>query len=317
MNPDRYADDRQYASDMSVVQGMRMNVFSRIFEIRRRYEQIQTSVEHLETFEEQYDRGDLSRDVASSAMTGVKRLMRSLDTLEYVFPELRNEVWFSGFQSDVNHAFWRVEDGRYNGVLQMESDALEAFSGEVKRILDNISDSTHTNPISQLHRYLEHYGEEFNPRKAPNEYLNEVFEARDLFCLGYFSTGLIVLGRAVERAILQLGKARKINSVDGFQESTEWDSARFFERTKALYNIDMPDGSGKIINKRQYYLVQLLIDYRNQVAHDEYRDISKNDAARMMGQALELLVDLEERRSELEEIEDDQIRELDNVSIPL
>jgi hypothetical protein len=164
---------------------------------------------------------------------------------------------------------------------------------------------------------MERYGEEFDPYVAPDEYENEVFEARDLYCLGYYSTGLIVLGRAVERALLDLGRERKISSVNGFRGETDWEEARFFERTEALYVVDMPDMSGKILSKGQYHQIQVLIDYRNQVAHDSYRQISKEAASRMMGQALDLLSDLEERRGELEYMGDDEVQELESVSLPL
>lgn len=316
MNPDRFADDRDFPSN-SVGYGMSMNAFSRMFEIQRNLDQIRSSVEDLDEFREQREEGNLSRDTATGAVAAVKQLMRALDSIEYAFPELVDEVWFSGFKQDVHHAYWRIEDGRFDGVLDMERDSIRGFSTEVEDILANISESINTNPIYQLQRFLRRYGEEFYPLDAPEEYHNEVFEARDLFCLGYYSTGLIVLGRAVERALLQLGQARKINSVDGFRDSTEWEEARFFERAKALYNINRPDQSGKMISKRQYHLVQLLIDYRNKVAHEDYRSISKDSAARMMGQALDLLSEVEETRSDLEELPDDEIPEMDNVSVPL
>lgn len=315
MNPERYADDRDYASDMTTVLGTNANVFIRIFEIRRRFSQVRTSVNELETFLDKYNEGNMSHRVARNGLASVKELMRSLDRIEYYFPGLGEEVWFSGFQDDVHHAYWRIEDGRFNGVLESEDDALDGFAREVNRILGNVSDSTHTNPVNQLNRFFEHYGEGFYPGDAPEEYYNEVFEARDLFCLGYYSTGLFVLGRAVERALLKLGDARKITSVDGFRGSTAWDLAYFAERTEALHNIDKPDDSGKMISEKQYHWIQLLMKYRNQVAHDEYRAISKSDATRMMGQALELLSDLEELRIELDKMDDDQIHKREDVSV--
>lgn len=314
MNPDRFAEDGDYPSG-SVGYGMNTNVYSRIFEIRHKLDQIQESVDGLQTFHELYSEGDLSRDAATGALVGIKRLMRSLDAVEYAFPELKEETWFAGFKDDVHGAYWRVEKGRFDEVFDMESEALESLSIHVNDILANISDSSHTNPINRLHRFLERYGKEFYPHDAPDEYYKEVFEARDLYCLGYFSTGLIVLGRAVERVLLHTGQARQIISVDGFRGTTEWESTRFFERTEALFKIDMPDGSGKMISKRHYHLIQLLIDYRNQVAHDDYRTISKPDATRMMGQALELLSELEETRMKLEEMPDEQIQEQKDISI--
>ncbi len=314
MNPDRFAEDRDFASEI-VGQGMSRNVFARVFEIQRHLEQIQESVEQLKAFQDRYDEGQMTREVASGALFGVKQLMRSLDSIEYAFPELGEKVWFSGFQEDVHHTFWRVEDERFDAALNFEGEDLGGLYREVSNILDNISDSNHTSPINQLQRFLERYGDEFNTYDAPDEYHKEVFEARDLFCLGYYSTGLIVLGRAVERAILQLGNARKIKSVNGFSPHTDWDSARFWERAEALYNLDMPDDSGKMISKRQYHLIQLLIDYRNKVAHKDYREISKNDAARMMGQALDLLAELEETREKLNKMADDEIHKRDNVSV--
>jgi uncharacterized protein YutE (UPF0331/DUF86 family) len=316
MNPNRFAEDRDFASDVQGY-GMRMNVFSRVFEIDRHLDQVQSSIEKLRIFRDKHEEGDLSGDVRTGAFTGVKRLMRSLDAIEYAFPELENEVWFSGFQNDVHHAYWRIEDGRYDGVLDSNTESVDSFAGEVVDILSNISDSTHTNPVNQLHRFIKHYGKEFDPYNAPEEYYNEVFEARDLFCLGYYSTALIVFGRAVERSLLQLGEARKINSLHGFEEDTSWKQARFYERTKALKNNDMPDDSGKMITNTQYHLIQILINYRNKVAHEEYRDISREEAARLMGQAVDLLTELEEQRIELEETPDEEINSLDNVSVPI
>jgi uncharacterized protein YutE (UPF0331/DUF86 family) len=317
MNPNQYAENKEFASGISRVPGMNLNVFGRVFETRRHLDRIQTSVEWLESFREQHENGNLTRDTASSGLAGVKRLMKSLDSIEYIFPELEEEVWFVGLQEHVHHAYWRVEEGRFDGVLDMEEDAIELFAGEVSDILSNITESTHVNPINHLHRFFEGYGREFDPSQAPEEYQKEVFEARDLYCLGYYSTGLIVLGRATERAILQLGTARRISSVDGFRGTTSWGDARFFERTEAMFNVDMPDDSGKMISKRQYHLIQILIDYRNKVAHKDYREISKDSARRIMGEALKVLTELEERREEVENMEDELINELNAVSINL
>lgn len=314
MNPDRFAKERDYPSG-DVGYGMSRNVYSRVFKIHQDLNRIQTSIDQLQIFREQFADEDLSSDSATGAMTSIKALMRSLDAIEYAFPDLGDKVWFGGFKDDVHGAYWRVEAGRFDGVFDMESGSLESLSFHVNNILGNVSDSSHTNPINQLHRFLERYGDEFDPYHAPEEYYKEVFEARDLFCLGYFSTGLIVLGRAVERVLLHVGHARHIRSVDGFGGSTQWESARFFERTEALYNIDMPDDSGKMISKRQYHQIQLLIDHRNKVAHDEYRTISKSEAARTMGQTLELLSKLEATKIKLEDIPVDQIQERTDVSI--
>ncbi|WP_178915174.1 hypothetical protein [Natronomonas gomsonensis] len=277
---------------------------------------MQSSIEDLETFREEFQDKNSNED-AGSALSGIRTLMRSLDAFEYAFPELRDNIWFSGFQGDVHHAYWRVKDGKFDDALSSDEEVTRALAGEVNGILSNISESNNTNPISQLRRFLERYGEEFDPHNAPNEYQNEAFEARDLYCLGYFSTGLIVLGRAVERALLELGRSRMVISVNGFREHTSWEDARFFERTKALYEIDMPDKSGKILSKRQYHQTQLFVDYRNQVAHNKYRQISKETASRMMGQGLDLLSELEDLRMRLESLEDGQIQELKNVSVPI
>lgn len=315
MNPDRYGTEQEYASDF-VPHGMAANVFFRVKVLESKLSQMESAIEYLKNFQEEWD-GDNADNSASSAMAGVRKLMRSLDSFQYAFPELEEETWFAGFQDDVHHAYWRVEDGKFDDALSSDEEARKTLLREVDDILDNISDSIYTNPIEKVRRFLESYGEEFDPGNAPEEYRNEVFEARDLYCLGYFSTGLIVLGRAVERALLDLGRARKITSVDGFRGETNWEDARFFERTKALYEVDMPDETGKILSKSQYHQIQLLIDHRNQVAHTEYRQISKDTASRMMSQALDLLTELEECRKELEGLEDEQINEKSNVSLPL
>lgn len=315
MNPERYGKDRDYASDRVGI-GMTMNVFSRVLELEHKLDQIHSSIERLESFQQGCENEKSDVD-AGQALAGIKSLMRSLDAFEYAFPELRDQIWFSGFQSDVHHAYWRVEDGRFDDALSSDEDATLALLREVNDILSNVADSTHTNPINQLRRFLERYGEVFDPHDAPDEYENELFEARDLYCLGYFSTGLIVLGRAVERALLDLGRIRKITSINGFSEHTDWEDARFFERAKALHVVDMPDKSGKVISKSQYHQIQLLIDYRNQVAHDQYRQISKAAASRMMGQALDLLSGLEDRREIIADFADKEVQELENVSVPI
>ena len=82
--------------------------------------------------------------------------MQSLDAFEYVFPELGEQVWFAGFQSDVHHAYWRVKDGRFDDALSSGEDTTQSLLKEVDNILSNISDSNHTNPTDQLRRFLEH-----------------------------------------------------------------------------------------------------------------------------------------------------------------
>jgi len=56
MNPNRFAEDRDFASDVQGY-GMRMNVFSRVFEIDRHLDQVQSSIEKLRIFRDKHEEG--------------------------------------------------------------------------------------------------------------------------------------------------------------------------------------------------------------------------------------------------------------------
>ncbi len=234
----------------------------------------------------------------------ITKIMEAAEVFSYNFPELAKSSWRGGFTQDVAHAYWRIEEGRFRKAASDE-DVFAQLMGEASDILEN-STSASNSVLQRLTEFLENYGRDLHPQDVPEQHRVDVYEARDLYCLGYYSTALMVLGRAVEKALLELGQVRKVRTVEAYG-TTDWEDARFYNRNEALHHINMPERHGKVLSDREYHQIAILIDYRNNVAHSEYDQVGREEAHRQLMDAFALLRELSEKIEYLEELDDDKI----------
>ncbi|MFD1634638.1 hypothetical protein ACOZ4L_02775 [Haloplanus ruber] len=286
----------------------RSNIYERIFRLHTIINEIANYIDELKEFDEAYTDADesVTREQTREAKLAVRQLMEHTDAVKWNFPEIVHESWFSSFTSDLAHAYWRVEEGRFRNPLENEQQ-LYSLAGEVQRICRNLSDSRQTGFYTHLQDYIERLDWDLNS-PTPDRFEDEAREAADLFCLGYYSTALIVLGRAIEKALLDLGETRQIRSVHVYGEERPWSETKFYHKNVALKRVDMPNESGKVLSKRQFHEISILVDYRNNVAHAEYSDISRDKALRQCQNAFDLLREIEEIRDALCDLSDDKIK---------
>jgi hypothetical protein len=248
------------------------------------------------------------------ALQAIRDLMESIEEVQWNFPELASEHWFGRFRSDVHHAYWRVEDGRFDNAYEDE-DELSSLAGEVNRIQYSTAGYRPEEFYRRLNNHIEQMDWDLLSDSPPDAYEDEIREAKDLFCLGYYSTALIVLGRAVEKALLELGKTREVESVYDFNKQIDWEDTKYYQKNEALRQVDMPGEQGKVLSKRQYHQISILIDYRNNVAHAEYGNIGREPAIRQLSDAGELLIELERKREYLEELDPEEIEPVGTQNI--
>lgn len=294
--------------------GENENVIMRIFRLQEELQRMQDAVNDLKEFDSKYEEGPLDSKQTDRARLGIHRLMDSVEVFLYVFDDLVEKRWFLGFKQDIDHAYWRVDEGRFIEAPEDE-ETLRAFAGEVKDILSNVSAANHQGPLSQLYEYIERMGYELPIYEVPDEFEADIHEARDQFCLGYYSTGLLVLGRAVEKALLQLGQVRKVVSAEAYGNSVAWQDTKFWHKNVALNRIDMPEQYGKVLSKKQFHQISILVDYRNKVAHSEYEDIGRDQALRQMLDAADLLIELNDKIEKLRDMDEEKIDPVENQSV--
>jgi len=293
----------------------RSNIYERIFRLHTIINEISDYIDDLKEFDEAYNDSDepVKRKQTREAKLAIRQLMKHTDAVKWNFPEIIHESWFSSFTSDLAHAYWRVEEGRFRKPLENEKQ-LNSLAGEVQRICRNLSDSRQTGFYTHLQHYIERLDWDLNS-SPPDRFEDEAREAADLFCLGYYSTALIVLGRAIEKALLDLGETRQIRSVRVYGEERPWGETKFYHKNVALNRADMPNEEGKVLSERQFHEISILVDYRNNVAHAEYSDISRDKALRQCQNAFDLLTEIEEIRDTLCDLSDDEIKPITHQKV--
>ncbi|WP_226040196.1 MAE_28990/MAE_18760 family HEPN-like nuclease [Natrinema sp. DC36] len=274
------------------------NIVQRIFQLHSEFKNIFESMNGIDEIVKKYRREDISSgSVVMDGKTLIFKLIRGLEVFIYNFPDIIHNEWFGDFWQTVAAATWRAEEGWFKG----EPDRLIS---RLEDILDYEPNSLYAGVFQKLSNYIEFMGSNINPNEVPEKYRNDVYEARDMFCIGYYSTGLFVLGRAVEKALLELGQERKIETIEPFGREKDWDEAKFYSRKEALKKIQKPNSGKKMISKRQYHEISILVDYRNNVAHTEYENLTLEEAIRQVNNALSLLKDICGLIEEMKEIDD-------------
>lgn len=280
------------------------NVYERAFRLKESFERIGECLEELGEFRESFESHPetIEQSQVSEIFNAIRDLMEGVEGFQWNFPNLAYQYWFGGFMGDVAHAFWRIEDGKFSNAPG-DSDELHLLAREVERIHKNVHGSTRHGFYSRLDEFIEQMDWHLVQGTPPPRYEDEIREAKDLFCLGYYATALIVLGRSVEKALLELGRTRDVRSVKAYDEIDDWEETKYYHKNEALRQVDMPGKHGKVISERQYHQISILINYRNNVAHTEYENISRAKAIRQCSDAADLLIELEEKREYLEELD--------------
>lgn len=279
-----------------------------MFELQRGWKRMREAFETLEEFEDLYEReGEDAYQEVRKAEMAITDLTEATEEFWYNFPALGSKSWFTGFHRDLAHAHWRVKAGEFHVEDSSVESNLHRARYEVRSILSNTSTSNHQGIMNLLWEFLEHQGNELSAYDLPEEYREEAYEVQDLFCIGYYSTALLVVGRAIEKALLELGEARDVRTVRAYGNMIDWPDTKFAHKATALHRVNMPERHGKVLSKKQYHQMSILIDYRNSVAHSEYANIEREAALREMKSAFQLLIELCEAKEYLNELPDEEI----------
>lgn len=214
-----------------------------------------------------------------------------MEKIDHIYTLFRRKKKFNDFWQALASLYWRINDKRYT-----KKKNAKGLKLRIKRILVYNRGSS---PITQaLWQFFNKRFNEIVYSDVRDEFRGDLFEARDHACAGYYSTALFVLGRAIEKALYKIGKARNISSIiikfSNKKTKREWSEASFYFMNKALYKAKDPVEKGAILDKKQYSEINKLISYRNDAAHKEYRNLPEKKARREMRNATAVLEDLSE-----------------------
>lgn len=97
----------------------------------------------------------------------------------------------------------------------------------------------------------------------------DFLEARDLFSIGYFVSGVFVVGKMIEAIYLRIYIKRNIRFNLGGQiiEGSDVERISFSDLNEILYRTPLCAGGEKIINRTTKDTIKALISYRNATAH--------------------------------------------------
>ena len=238
----------------------------------------------------------------------IRHLRRNLDDITEAFPEIEQKGWHHNFSEAIEGAHWRLEEGWF-----IEHDNQPVIARYIRDILENTDRKPEDDIVFRLKRYFEHRLEFLDEDKVSEDFQVDIKEARDIACLGHYSSALFVMGRGIEKALNKLGNAREVKSIKAHGDTRKWRKASFHQMNEALKEVDMPDESGKVINKKEYHEISKLIGYRNDVAHNSHHDLEKDQAMSEVESAFHLLKELSERIEDIEEMED--ITEVEKQSV--
>lgn len=307
MNKQTFRDDSDYYSLETPWAYANCNIFERIFQLNEEFDRLVHCLEELEDIRTACrDKGTEAISTSWDISKHILRLMESAEVFEYNFQELARSSWFGGFTQDVAHAYWRIEEGRFNDAHKDE-DVLRKLLGEVDDILSNTSDSNNQGVSLRLYDFFRFYASDLHPDHSLESYESDIYEVRDLYCMGYYSTALLVMGRAVEKSLLELGNVRQVESIRAYGQTHSWENAKFYFRNNALHEVDLPGRHGKVITQKEYHVIAILIDYRNNVAHTEYDSITRKEARRQIHSAFDLLQILVEKINYLRDLDSEEI----------
>lgn len=263
-------------------------------------DEIDRELRKLQNELRKFEREEISgKELYKETWMEIRHLRTSLDDITEAFPQIKKKRWHHNFSEAIEGAHWRLEEGWF-----VEHENKHVIANYIRDILENTDRKPEDDIVSRLKRYFEYKLEFLDEGKVSEDFQEDVKEARDIACLGHYSSALFVMGRGIEKALNKLGDAREVKSIKAHEDTKKWGKASFHQMNEALKEVDMPDGSGKVINKKEYHEISKLIGYRNDVAHNSHYDLEKDQAMSEIESAFHLLKDLSERIEEMEEIED-------------
>lgn len=112
-----------------------------------------------------------------------------------------------------------------------------------------------------------------------------------------------------------IGRERKIISVYAYDQTVDWEDAKFFHRAKAMKEVNKPSSNEKMISQRQYHEINVLVDYRNNVAHTSYEELTKDECLRQINNALSILDDLCDLLEEMRGLSQEEIEPVENQKV--
>jgi hypothetical protein len=256
----------------------------RLFELGRTFYDLSEHFARLRAFETQYASGLPAKH--SDCKLSIHFLTQGVELFLYLFPDLGRQRWFQVVWDALAKAHWRVEEGR-----------LETSPDEMKVVLRDIVEHWEGTPENRfpdhLYDFLRYQWDELSTHDVLPEFETDVSEARDLAILGHYSTALFVLGRGVERALLLVGEARKVERIQlPSGKSLRWTDCTFHQRNEALRHVPAVVRDGSVLTRSQYLQIKVLIDHRNMVAHPDYHAVRREDARRVAQQAYALMRDV-------------------------
>lgn len=274
----------------------------KIEDINRNLRELQNELRKFE--KEEISGEDLFRETCMK----IRHLRDNLDDITEAFPEIEQKGWHHNFSEAIEGAHWRLEKGWF---IKHENEPVIATY--IRDILEHTDRKPEDDIIWRLKRFFEYRIEFLDQKKAAEDFQADIKEARDIACLGHYSSALFVMGRGIEKALNKLGNTREVKSIKAHGSTIKWRRASFYQMNEALKEVDLPDNSGKAINNKEYHEISKLIGYRNDVAHNSHHDLEKDQAMSEIESAFHLLKDLSERIEEIGEMED--INEVENQSI--
>ena len=199
-------------------------------------------------------------------------ILEDAEMLDHYFDCFEGEAWLGSFFNELGQLYWRLEDDRFE--TEEKSDALLRM---VNEILSNQHSRGSKDTINKMHTKITHSFLEVSSADVIDEFEEDLLEARDLAAMGYYSTTLFVIARAVEKATYILGVERNVSHIEFRKKSSQkdWEKTTAYERVEALDQIENPDKDGKILNNKDKGGITRLRDYRNDAAHKDYRSMDR------------------------------------------
>lgn len=219
-----------------------------------------------------------------------KQLLMNIEVVESQFPDLLQETEYHRLRGECRHLHWRLEEGYW------EEEGSDLILGELKEILEQ------QDVVGEIRKTLQNALIKLNFNPAIDDFEDDFQQAKDLIVLEKYDTAIFVLCRACEQAQFILGEERNIQSIELGGEVKEWDSddVPAWARNEALYNLDQPDGEGKMIQRSTRERFQrVFTELRNDVAHLSKKEYDRERGIREVKNLKELLLNLSKRISEI------------------
>lgn len=264
-------------------------------------DQAEDYVKKLEDAIEKYEEDKNHSSLRTQAHMFSEDLLRNIEAVESELPDTVREADYSRLHNTIYHMYWRLEDGRWK----------ESGSDSIIRELEKIS--ARKEIIYELRYVIRESFEQEYFRPPVDDFKDDFKQAKDLLALETYDTAIFMMCRACEQAQWKLGEERKIESIKIGDKVHSWDSddVPAWARNDALYNVDFPDGSGKMIEKgTRKRFERIYTELRNDVAHLSHQKYSRERSIREFKNLKELLMRLSERISEIREYDG----EIDEVS---